>query len=1194
MRIKQIELTGFKSFMERTVLELPGGVTAVVGPNGCGKSNIVDAIRWVLGEQSPKHLRGASMEDVIFAGNGQKGPLGMAEVSLLMERTEQDLLRAAEAEDEDLAQEMGGLPAELAHATEILVTRRYFRSGESEYFINRAPCRLRDITELFLGTGVGSKAYAIIEQGRVEQLVSAKPEEMRLFIEEAAGTTRFRGRRIAAERKMERTRENLRRVQDVLQEQQRQIASLQRQAKRAEEYHRIKGELRDLDLRLFATKTREAHAEMLALEARIAELRGQESSLAAEIERLAAASGEARVRRAAAEQRLRDTDEALTETRVRLADEQARHRGLGDQAATIERQRSGAEHEREALRLRVVQCREDVASAQAALQAVAGEAESARRIQTEADDALHALSAEGPRLEGAVEEGKDLLLAAVAEEVRLRNLDEALKRRREELYGQQRQLQEEQRMLGAQLETNGQARETVRSLQDELTTQVAAAQGHLRRLGDERLAAESGLAAAAAAVEEARATATQVRSRAESLRELQRRAEGCRRGAASLLSGGRDGRILLADVLRVEPVLERAVAVALGVRLGDVVVDDTSAALEAVRWLEQTEGGSATVLPREPERRAPAIVPAGRRLLDAIEVDPAHWSLAESLLGQVLLADDLDGALAVWRAAERPVTVVTRSGEAIDPAGAITGGSEPPLEETLLARGRELRALERLVVTAEEACAASEASALAARERLTGVEREQARVEEEHQGLRLRQLAAEKDRDRLDEERARLSAELEVGALQASGLAGADGALSGEITQLGEHRTRAESDLGLRRSAVARAQEAVAGWRERYARAEEARTAAAVRAAAAVERHDARAQALRALQAAIDDLEQRIAHTDEALRVAAAQLAETRAAEAAAERQRTELEERAKTLQTERDEARMLVASMEAEASSEDSEERQARERLDGHRSERTACEMTLTERRLEIEHVLDRLNERYGLGAEALAGIDVGAQPPGEAERVHAEELRARLLRLGDVNPGALDELRELTERHAFLEAQRSDLERSLADLHHTITTLAKTCRQRFEETFEAVNAKLSEVFPKLFPGGKARLERVVVEGEDEGGVEIVVHPAGKKLQSLALLSGGEKALTATALVFSLFLIRPTPFCLLDEVDAPLDEANIGRFNQLIREMAERSQFVLVTHNRRTMEGADTLYGITMEQAGISKVVSVRLNEAA
>jgi len=306
------------------------------------------------------------------------------------------------------------------------------------------------------------------------------------------------------------------------------------------------------------------------------------------------------------------------------------------------------------------------------------------------------------------------------------------------------------------------------------------------------------------------------------------------------------------------------------------------------------------------------------------------------------------------------------------------------------------------------------------------------------------------------------------------------------------------------------------------------------------------------------------------------------------------LERRASALHEERTEVREILTALESESSAEDEDERQSRERLEEVRTARNGHDLALTERRLELEHLVDRLSERYGLGLEVLSTVELGEAPPGEEERLRAEELRTRLLRLGDVNPGALDELRELNERHEFLQAQRSDLERSLADLQQTITTLTRTCRQRFEETFDAVNRKLGEVFPKLFPGGRAHLERVPVEGEGEGGIEIIVQPSGKKLQSLALLSGGEKALTATALVFSLFLIRPTPFCLLDEVDAPLDEANIGRFNHLIREMAQRSQFVLVTHNRRTMEGADTLYGITMEQAGVSKVVSVRLNEAA
>src|SRR5882724_3444274 len=326
MRTKQIELNGFKPFMQRTVLELPRGVTAIVGPNGCGKSNIVDAIRWVLGEQSPRHLRGEAMEDVIFTGNAENGPLGMAEVGLLLERDEADFARGGEAGADDEAA-ADGLPPELATASEILVSRRYFRSGESEYFINRAHCRLKDITELFLGTGVGTKAYAIIEQGRVDQLVNAKPEELRLFIEEAAGTTRFRSRKVAAERKMERTRDNLVRVHDVLRELERQRASLERQAKRAEEYHRVKDELRQLDLVVMAAQHRTWSAEVGTLGERLAALQAEEAAAAEAIRRSRGASDEAHAARATNEERLRAVEGELAAERLAAAEAQARSEG---------------------------------------------------------------------------------------------------------------------------------------------------------------------------------------------------------------------------------------------------------------------------------------------------------------------------------------------------------------------------------------------------------------------------------------------------------------------------------------------------------------------------------------------------------------------------------------------------------------------------------------------------------------------------------------------------------------------------------------------------------------------------------------------------------------------------------------------------------------------------------------------------
>ena len=352
MRIKQIELNGFKSFMGRTVLELRSGVTAIVGPNGCGKSNVVDAIRWVLGEQSPKHLRGAAMEDVIFAGNADQGPLGMAEVSLLLERSEEDLAQAAEASDEA---PMGpeALPPELARASEVLVTRRLFRSGESEYLINKVGCRLKDITELFLGTGIGTRAYAIIEQGRVEQIVNAKPEDMRLFLEEAAGITRFRARRIAAERKMERTRDNLLRVHDVLRELDRQMGSLQRQAKRAEEYHRIKGALRDLDLRVMAARRRAWTGEMGDAATELTRLHGEEDRLQAELNVTREAGDDARRRRHDCELQLRATEAELTEQRVAASEAAARLDALGIRRAELEQRATQVEAEGAALRERL-------------------------------------------------------------------------------------------------------------------------------------------------------------------------------------------------------------------------------------------------------------------------------------------------------------------------------------------------------------------------------------------------------------------------------------------------------------------------------------------------------------------------------------------------------------------------------------------------------------------------------------------------------------------------------------------------------------------------------------------------------------------------------------------------------------------------------------------------------------------------
>jgi chromosome segregation protein len=462
------------------------------------------------------------------------------------------------------------------------------------------------------------------------------------------------------------------------------------------------------------------------------------------------------------------------------------------------------------------------------------------------------------------------------------------------------------------------------------------------------------------------------------------------------------------------------------------------------------------------------------------------------------------------------------------------------------------------------------------------------------QALRVEVVASEKDRERLDEERARMTAELEVWVMEAGGLAGADDRAAEELAAIGSRLAAAEAEVSTRRAHLAERQLAIAAWRDTQGAAEQERTRRAVDLAAVIERRRAVEAELGRAREAARDVEARLLAIADVRRAAAAG-ADVAAAEACeADALGRAAAGRVAEVGSECEGLRVALAAATASLSADDEAERIARERLEGLRDTRGGLEVALTERRLAIEHLREQLNERYGLDVDALAAVPVEPDDEGDDRAARVEVLRLRLGQLGDVNPGALAELQDVMTRHGFLVEQRDDLERSLDDLRRTIGKLSRTSRERFAETFDAANAKLAEVFPKLFPGGQARLQLMEAEEGGEPGVEIVVQPSGKKLQHLSLLSGGEKALTATALVLSLFLIRPTPFCVLDEVDAPLDEANIGRFNQLVREMAENTQFVLITHNRRTMEVADTLYGITMEQPGLSKVVSVRLREAA
>jgi len=1194
MRIKQLELVGFKSFAERSTLHFPARITGIVGPNGCGKSNVVDAIRWVLGEQSPKHLRGTAMEDVIFNGNERHAPLGMAEVSIVFENTG-EVRATGDALDPDL--DVSTIPAHFRDLSEIMVTRRYFRSGESEYSINKTPCRLKDITELFLGTGVGSKAYAIIEQGRVEQLVNAKPEDRRLFIEEAAGTTLYRSRKLAAERKMERTRENLARVTDILHELERQIQYLNRQAKKAEQYRALQEEIRTLELGLTSERWVQLAGQIAALEEQRRELGADDERAQQEIVALERAREDAAGALTAAEAHLAQRREALAVLDAERDSQRQRVEMTRQQLQERERRLGRLEAEREAMAARG--------------EALANELETAQR---ERDDCGERLLLEEAELGGqetdletaraaqragqeAVDDAKAGLVAWVTRIAETRNEMVGLDRRREEAQRQMARMTEERVALSTQLEAAERDLSARQADVATLQTRLEAAAGEkerraaeVRLLAEERRRWERQIA-------DLQAKLVQAQSRLQSLEEIQRNYEGYQPGVRSIMASEQpaDGVLgVVADVIGIPREYERAVAAALGERLQYVIVSEAEEGVGAVASLRQHASGRGSFIPLTPRRvpihghGAAGMNGNSARLLDLIKVDERYRHVAETLLGEVVLVPDLRAALSLWRQNGRYVTMVTPDGDVIDANGVITGGSEAPIEAEILARRRELQDLMDQCSTLQQQIAHAEAQLEVVVGRIGEQESALAALDRDTHAKTLELVAAEKDVERLAHERPRLGDRIEVLRFEAESIAAEE-----------EQAVARLSDL----QAMLSEQEVGRKSREQDLRALQAQTEASTA------RADALAAEVIATKVRVAERRERQHAAVAAVRRIAASRAELVERQQALGLERTETEKERDGLQRAIEEAEQLylqqagqrealegevgtarhgVDQAAARVADQESRLAAARERIEELRSSRTAADVALAEHRLQSEHLCAAIREKYALDLTEEAGREREALAEGAAERL--QSLRERIGRIGEVNVSAIDELRELEERAQFLRTQKEDLESSLGDLERTIQRLNKASRTRFVETFHRVNERFQAVFPRLFRGGEARLVLTDEHNLLESGVEIVVRPPGKRLDTVSLLSGGEKALVAVSLIFSLFLINPTPFCFLDEVDAPLDDANIGRFTQMVREMSETSQFIVITHNKRTMECAENLYGVTMQEPGLSKIISVAM----
>jgi chromosome segregation protein len=1187
MRIRKLEISGFKSFVDRTVVHFDTDVVGVVGPNGCGKSNIVDSIRWAMGEQSAKHLRGRAMSDVIFNGSSQRGPAGMAEVTLTFDNDDPEIAAT--------------LPLEYRDYGEIAVTRRLFRDGTSEYLINKTQVRLKDVTDLFLGTGVGTKAYSIVEQGKIGLIVSARAEDRRMLIEEAAGITKYKARKKQAELKMDQTRQNLLRIGDIVSEIQRSLASLKRQAAKAERYVAYRAELEDLILheashRLLeiivrSNVERAAHEEQAEREqAARAELAAREAEL--EVVRLAALSSEDRAEKAQNAAFLADNEVRTLEAEITRARDRLRN---------LEERRAAATVEQQDLVRSIADLAREKAEIEEQLLAVEHEESTEAERALEEHERLEELRYGERTAEQESGEQRKRLARAQADVAGAEATLSGFDRRLGELSTRRVKLEDE---LG-RLRFEGQDHEHRRA---ELTRHAAELAEGKRTTAEERARLEVELKTlrertveSDRAVDHAKNELNHNRSRLRALEEVHARLEGVGQGVKALLKTKDPALLgLVADRIEAPHELTAAFAGLVGAELQSIVVRDVERGVALLAELARTKGGRAALVAARPPYVAGAEVQAVRGhgvvgpLLDRLVFAPEDEALARTLVGGAVVVETAADALRLSREGAA-VPLVARDGTVVRPGGRVSGGSGDAVAAGMIEQKREMRELHEWVAQKSGEVTALLEGQQALRLRMTDVSTalDRARAEA-HQG-ELALVTAEKDLRRAedqiahaDKRTATLENEIEELAIT---IEHARGEHEAARTKLDGGRTsREEAQVALEHAEMLAAE-----WRERVLGQQSVVTERKVRVARVRERATAMRGTAQRLGRSVDELGARIQKLDDlrdecavgagkaaaAIMIAREQVV---AAVATAQAAHAELIAARQAL----DEARQALAAREADLRGLRHALADAAERARKHRTE-------LEKLGIQHTHLVEGVRERFrGLELARVVG-DYHKRPPvDDNHKTRIQELTELIDRMGPVNVDAVREHAEAEKRYVYYAEQKADLDKALDDLDKAIAQMNRESKKLFKTTFDAVNATFKVLFPKMFRGGQAELRLTNPDDMLETGIEILAQPPGKKLGNIELMSGGEKALTAVSLIFAIFQVKPSPFCILDEVDAPLDEANVSRYNEAIRGMTDRSQFILITHIKRTMQSVDVLYGVTMQEPGVSRLVSVKVNESA
>ncbi|BDI28977.1 chromosome partition protein Smc [Capsulimonas corticalis] len=1182
MHLKRLQLQGFKTFADKTLIEFSEGVTAVVGPNGSGKSNIADAILWVLGEQKASAVRGTRATDVIFSGSDKRRPMGMAEVSLTVDNSD------------------GGLPVKF---DEVTITRRAYRTGDGEYFLNKVPCRLKDIYELFLDTGVGREAYSLVNQSEIDAVLSVNPEDRRGLFEEAAGIKKYRVKKREAMRKLESTETNLQRVRDIIGEIDGRLEPLREQAERAAIYIKLKTRLRAIETNLLIVDLRWAENELAATrkaraaaQAKLAEqdagnTQAQERSQVIGA-RLAEAERELETRRDEHQRALSQAERA--ESQRALAGQRAK--GLESSLHLLAQELEGLLSRRTRLSTELDEIRKELEAAQEtekALRAQVGSQQGAGQGLTERIQQLTKQSERRRQESLALARQQAARQADLARaEARVAELESGLPTLKEEWERHA----ENARLRVAEVEASREAVTTTRAALAEADKAVADAQAA-------RDAARLAVHTAQNALNGAQSKSVGVSTRLRTLQDLENAQEGYHQGVRAVADARKRGHLqgnftVVADAFVAPPGYEVAFETALAGSLQDIITDSEADAKAAIDYLYQNRAGRATFLPlnrMRPHRdglelgRAAAMPGVLGTALELVEFQPRYRAALETLMGRFFICETMDHALAASHVARGWNRIVTLTGELISPNGAMSGGRQngrgagqilgrkteiAGLKADLAASEKELSARRDDVKAAEaareaadrglsEAQNARQAAQLAASEASRRVDfaGNEAKRSADQRDASARRM--ETSQSSLAQARAQAAAAAEALASAGVETAGVDDAMATEteeIRALTAERDALQGDL----------------------------TAVRINLATESERVASLSRSLRAAQSELDQIsvqherktnQSREAHAEHAS--LEGQTGDRDAESAEAVKARDIAKVRLEEQQVVREELRRQAGALGQEMRAQDAARAETAEIL--HKAE-------LKEARLEVQRgqYAGRLLEEYEIDAEqAMAMPEDPEVTDGSPQEVG--RLRREIKAMGEVNTAAVEEYEEVSTRHAFLTEQRADLDEGREKLLEAIREIDESTRGVFLETFHAVAKAFDELFTRLFRGGKTDL--VLTNPADilETGIDIMVQPPGKKRQNLALLSGGERALTAAALLFAFLQVKPSPFVVMDEVDAPLDGANVERFSELLREFGVRSQFIIITHNPTTMEAAPLWYGVTMQEPGISRVLSMQ-----